>query len=134
MFTDKNRLALFVGILALFGASVCFAGARTPAESDYTATAVTFINSMAKGDFSAAETNFTDQMKQAAPPDKLKGIWDGIILQAGAFQKTGATKIVHAGGYTTVIVDTKFKNKIIGFAVTFDSFGKIGGLHLVPAV
>ncbi len=33
-----------------------------------------------------------------------------------------------------MIVDTEFKNKTIGFAVTFNSFGKIGGLHLVPAV
>ncbi|MGH8280239.1 MAG: DUF3887 domain-containing protein [Gammaproteobacteria bacterium] len=133
MAINKLKLTPVLLIFALAVPVVALASGTAPANSNLTVKAETFIQTMAKGDFTAAEADFTDRMKQVTP-DKLKGIWDGIVLQAGAFQQTGATKIVHAGGYTSVIVDTEFKNKTIGFAVTFDNSGKIGGLHLVPAV
>lgn len=133
MFTGKLKLPPALLVFALVIPAMALAAGNPPASSNLTAKAETFIQTMAKGDFTAAEADFTDQMKQVTS-DKLKGIWDGIVLQAGAFQKTAATKTVHEYGYTTVIVDTAFKNQTIGLAVTFDSFGKIGGLHLVPAI
>lgn len=131
MVMNKVRLASVICILALFGVTASFAAA--PAKSDYTATAVAVVNTMAKGGFTAAEAGFTDQMKQGVPPDKLQQIWNALTVQAGAFQKTGVTKTVQQDDYDTVVVNTEFKNRTIGFAVTFDSFGKIAGLHLVPA-
>lgn len=134
MLTDKIRLAVFSGILALIGSTICFASTNVTTENQYATIAVGFISIMSRGDFAAAEANFTDQMKETVTSDRLKGLWDSILSQAGAFEKTAATKTIHEGGYTTVIVNTTFKNKTIGFAVTFDDSGKIGGLHLVPAV
>lgn len=104
-----------------------------PAGKDLTATAEAFVQDMAKGDFTAAEADFTAQMQQAAPADKLQGIWQALVLQGGAYQKIAGTKTVNQGGYASVIVNTQFKNQTIGLLVTFDSSGKIGGMHLVPA-
>ena len=61
----------------------------------------------------------TGQMKQAAPADKLQEIWRALVPQ---------------DGYTSVIVNTQFKNQTIGLLVTFDAGGKIGGMHQVPAL
>ena len=103
------------------------------ASDNTSAKAQAFVQNMAKGDFTAAEADFTAQMKEAAPPDKLQEIWQALVLQGGAFQKIAVTKTVNQGGYTSVIVNTQFQNQTIGLQVTFDASGKIGGMHLVPA-
>ena len=94
--------------------------------------AVSFVQTLAKGDFNAAEVDFTDQMKQAAPPAKLGQIWQGLINQVGPFQDTGDSKTVVQNGFTTVVVKVDFKSRALGIAVTFDSAQRIAGMHFVP--
>lgn len=103
------------------------------ASDNTSAKAQAFVQNMAKGDFTAAEADFTAQMKEAAPPDKLQEIWQALVLQGGAYQKIAGTKDINEGGYTSVIVNAEFKNQTIGLLVIFDVSGKIGGMHLVPA-
>jgi hypothetical protein len=91
-----------------------------------------FVLTLAKGDFKAAEADFTRQMKDAAPPAKLGGVWRSLISQIGPFQGTGASKTVVRDGFTTVIVKTDFKTRALGIAVTFDSANRIAGMHFVP--
>lgn len=133
MTTGKFTLAATLLALVLAIPAVTFAAPAAPAHDSNVAKAQAFVQDMAKGDFSAAETDFTATMKNAAPPDKLQGIWEALVVQAGAFQKIAGTKTVNEGGYASVIVNTQFKNQTIGMLVTFDASGKIGGMHFVPA-
>ncbi|MGB9430310.1 MAG: DUF3887 domain-containing protein [Gammaproteobacteria bacterium] len=134
MFTRKIKfLAALAFCTLLLSPTLALAAADASVNSALVAKAETFVHSMASGNFTAAEADFTDQMKQAAPPLNLKQVWGMLVQQAGAFQKTDKTETVITNGYTSVIVNTEFKDKTLGIAITFDSAGKIAGMHFVPA-
>lgn len=130
MCTSKNLLTtlLFVVVTVLF--SNTYAAGNATTTDKYVTQAQAMITSMAKGDFNAAETDFTDIMKQAAPPAKLQEIWSAITAQQGDFEKISGTKAVAKDGYLNVLVETQFKNGALVFNVTFDSAGKIAGFHM----
>ncbi len=128
--TRKLKSALLaLALLAPVPAS--HAGTR-PAADHSIASAEAFIQTMARGHFRRAEADFTNQMKQAAPPRKLRHLWTLLVRHGGPFQRTATTRTVHEEGYTVVIVRTDFKKRPIGLAVAFDSARRIAGLHLVP--
>lgn len=133
MFTIKTKLSAVLIALAFVIPAMALAAPAVPAGDNTVARAEAFVQNMAKGNFTAAETDFTAQMRQAAPPDKLQEIWQALVLQGGAYQKIAGTKTINEGGYTSVIVNTEFKNQTVGLLVTFDSSGNIAGMHLVPA-
>ena len=133
MTTDRRRVSLTVvfavAVLLPIGAQVA---SGQQANATLTSRATAFVQMLAQGNFDGAEADFTDQMKQAAPPAKLREVWTGVQSQAGPFQGTGNTSTVVQGRDTTVIVRANFKLQAIGIAVTFDSARKIAGMHLVP--
>lgn len=133
MTTDRRRVSLTVvfAIALLLPITGQVAGGQQ-ASATLTSGAIAFVRMLARGNFDGAEADFTDQMKQALPPAKLSEVWTGVQSQAGPFQDTGDAKTVVQGGYTTVVVTTKFKQQAIGIAVTFDSARKIAGMHFVP--
>ncbi|MDA8120633.1 MAG: DUF3887 domain-containing protein [Gammaproteobacteria bacterium] len=94
--------------------------------------AVAFIRTMAEGHFQAAEAEFTNHMKQAAPPAKLREVWRGLISQVGPLRSIGYDEIVRQSGLSVVVVDANFKSRALGIAVTFDSAQRIAGIHFVP--
>lgn len=116
--------AIFVPVTAL---------ATSHTRTGLTAAANGFVHELAKGEFNASEATFTKQMKQAAPPPKLRRLWHEMTERFGAFHDTGDSKSVVRDGYTTVIVATEFKHRTIGIAVSFDSARRIAGMHIVPA-
>ena len=133
MTIDRRRAAAVTGLaLALLVSMAAYAAGDHATQGSLVPKAVAFVRTLAKGDYQAAEADFTDQMKQAAPPEKLRGIWEGVLSQFGAFQDTGATNTVVQYGLTTVVVKTDFKNRALGIAVTFDSAQRIAGMHFVP--
>lgn len=129
----KNMLVMSGLLLGLL-VSIAAQSAAAPApEAGVAARAVAFVRMLAAGKFAAAEAEFTDQMKQAAPPEKLGELWQNLLNQAGPFQGTDNTKTVLNGNVTTVIVKTNFKSRELGIAVSFDSASRIAGMHFVPA-
>ncbi|MGH7747564.1 MAG: DUF3887 domain-containing protein, partial [Candidatus Dormibacteria bacterium] len=129
---SKTTLVFLLFIFTLFGSTAVLGADGTSTKNDYVAKAETFVQQLSKGDFASAETNLTDQMKQAAPPEKLKEVWDGITAKAGAYQKTVKTRTVNAQGDTIILMKTQFKNGPVWITVTFDKTDKIAGMHLVP--
>ncbi len=107
------------------------AGGQAPKRS-LVPKAAAFVRTLAQGDFKTAEADFTDQMKQAAPPATLGEVWKRLIGKVGPFQGIGDSKTVQENEYTTVIVKADFKSRALGIAVTFDSAQRIAGMHFVP--
>jgi Protein of unknown function (DUF3887) len=133
MATNSRTVPALIALtLAFLVAVVVQAAGSQDAEKTLTSRAIAFVRTMAKGDFETAEADFTDQMKQAAPPEKLRQIWQSLLDHAGPFENTGDSKTVDQGGYTSVIITTKFKTRALGIAVTFDSAQRIAGMHFVP--
>jgi uncharacterized protein len=134
MATDRRRTSVVIGLaLALLvPVAALAAGDQAAKEGSLVPKAVAFIRALAKGDFESAEADFTDRMKQAAPPEKLREIWQRLLSQVGSFQDTSDSKSVFRNGNTTVIVKTDFKSQALGIAVTFDSAQRIAGMHFVP--
>ncbi|MGA7538079.1 MAG: DUF3887 domain-containing protein [Steroidobacteraceae bacterium] len=133
MTTDRSRTSVVIGLaLALLVPIAAQGAGGQAAKGSLVSKAVSFVRTLAKGDFNAAEADFTDQMKQAAPPAKLGEVWQRLISQVGPFQDTGDSKTVVQNGFTTVVVKTDFKSRAIGIAVTFDSAQRIAGMHFVP--
>lgn len=134
MATSNRIVRALIGLtLAFLVPIVAQAAGRQNTEKTLTPRAIAFVRTMAKGDFATAETDFTDQMKRAAPPEKLRQIWQSLLDQAGPFENTGDSKIIDQGGHTSVIITTDFKTRAIGIAVTFDSAHRIAGMHFVPS-
>lgn len=134
MTADRRRASVVIGLALAFLIPVAAqAAGGQDAKQSLMTRAVAFVHTLAKGDFQGAETDFTDQMKQAAPPDKLRDVWQQVLTQVGPYQDTGDSKIVDEYGYMSVIVATRFKNQTLGIKVTFDSAQKIAGMHFVPA-
>ena len=133
MTTDRRNVSLTVVFAIALLLPIAGQVARgQEANATLTSRAIAFVHMLAQGNFDGAEADFTDQMKQAAPPTKLSEVWTGVQSQAGPYQGTGDAKTVVKGGYTTVVVATRFKLQAIGIAVTFDSAQKIAGMHFVP--
>jgi hypothetical protein len=132
MTTDRrNPVVIGLALALLLSIVAPTAGAQAAKES-LAAKAVAFVQTLAAGHFKAAEADFTDQMKQAAPPEELGATWQKLLSQVGPFQDTGETESVDQGGYTTVVVKTDFKSRALGIAVSFDSEQRIAGMHFVP--
>lgn len=132
MATDARRTILIGLALALLVPIAAPAAVGQGTEESLVPKAAAFIHTLAKGDFDAAEADFTDQMKQEVPPTKLREIWQSLVSNIGPLQDTGDSKTEVEDGYTTVVVRGDFKSRALGIAVTFDSARKIAGMHFVP--
>ena len=118
-------------VLALGGLS-CNAQPAGPAV-DRTSDAKAFVNEVTNRDFARAINRFDATMRGALPEEKLRAVWDGLIAQAGAFKKQGATRTDRIGGYDVVFVACEFERAKLDAKVVFDPDGKIGGLFFVPS-
>lgn len=128
----KTSALIGLALVLLVPFTALAAGDQAPKEGSLVPKAVAFIQTLVKGDFDGAEADFTDPMKQAAPPEKLREAWQGLLSQAGAFLATHDSKTILQDGSTIVIVRTSFRREVIGIAVAFDSAQRISGVHFVP--
>lgn len=133
MATERGRIPAVIGVaLALLAPLAARAADAGQGKDGLAPVAVAFVHTLAKGDYQAAEADFTGQMKQALPSAELRHAWRQLLSQFGSFQGTGITRASVQSGYTTVVVRTDFKSRALGIAVSFDSAHKIAGVHFVP--
>jgi hypothetical protein len=131
--TGRTRTSVAIGLaLAVLAPFAAFAAGGQAPKGSLVPKAVSFVRTLANGDFKAAEADFTDRMKRAAPPAKLGQAWQRLVSQVGPFQGTGDTKTVVQDGFTTIVVRADFKSRALGIAVTFGSVQRIAGMHFVP--
>lgn len=90
-----------------------------------------FIQSLAEADFSTAAEHFDAAMKKAAPPQKLRQIWDSLITQHGRFEKQTDTHVKNIARYKAVFVTCQFEKALVDLQVTFNSSEQIAGFFIV---
>ena len=99
-----------------------------PAAKDASTIATTFVDQLAKGDFQAGAQSFTDQMKQAAPPEALQKAWTSMQGQLGAFKRRGSTRT--EGPLTYLFGTAEFEQGTQGVRVIFDPAGQVSGFFI----
>lgn len=92
-----------------------------------------FVNLLVKGDYTEAVENFDSTMKNVLPAEKLAGVWNSLIAQAGAFVEQLGTRKEKILQYEAVFVTCKFENGILDTKVVFDRKKQIAGLFFVPS-
>lgn len=99
----------------------------SPAK-DPTAIANAFVDQLAKGDLQAASLSFTEQMKQAAPPESLQKAWTSMQEQLGSFKRRASTRT--EGPLTYLFGTAQFEMGTQGVRVIFDQAGKVAGFFI----
>src|SRR5262249_51490805 len=122
----RGRLPIVVGLL--FASNLAASDTVEQKETPLEKTAKAFVALLAKGDFDKATGDFDEAMLKALPADKLKGTWEKVVGDAGAFQKQLSSRIEKSGKYDAVIVTCAFQKKKLDARVVFDKDGKITGL------
>jgi len=87
-----------------------------------------FIDELNRGDFAAAFARFDETMKEALSEDKLKELWQQLILQVGEYQSELSVRTESKDIYSAVIITSQFSKTPLDVRVVFDLQGKIAGL------
>src|SRR5262245_48450794 len=126
----KGCLAV-VGLL--FASNLAAFDKAQEKEAAVEKTAKAFVALLDKGDFDKATGDFDEAMLKALPADKLKGTWEKVVGDAGAFKKQLSSRVEKSGKYDVVIVTCEFQKKKLDARVVFNKDGKITGLFFKPS-
>lgn len=118
-------------------ASTPSAPAATPTVSASDEESITLarklITQLSDGDFDEAVSNFDATMSSQLPTDKLKGVWDQLTAQFGAFKEQGQAQSGHQDVYTVVVITCTFEKGPLDARVVLDAQKKIAGLFFAPS-
>jgi len=116
--------------LALAAAAFMLPRAMRPSV-DVQPRAIALVESMAGGNFTAAEQHFDRRMCAALPPAALESLWNGLVQQHGPFQRIAETRPGGCWPYFFVYVTARFERAAVTMRVVFSRDGQISGLWLV---
>lgn len=85
------------------------------------------------GQYSAAEADFSAQMKAAVPADKLKAVWESLPAQMGAAGPRGDAATSEADGFRIVVIPLHYANGALQARIALDKDDKVAGFLLQPA-
>ena len=130
-----NRFVTTTGRIILItmtcAAALLAAGCGKPTS---TQLADRMVDSMAKGDFTAATKDFDAAMNAAMSAEKLGQTWSQLTAQTGAFKSRTGSREAQEAGYQTIYVTCQFEKTVMDIKVVFNKDGKIGGLWFAPHV
>jgi dienelactone hydrolase len=118
------------GSLMLLAVALAPAFAAEPPKLDERARAI--VAAMAKDDFAAASKDFGDAVKKDLPPDKLEGVWKGLVKQVGAFKKAGAVQVEKVEKQDVVWVPCEFEKATLYLRLEFDGEGHVSRFNVRP--
>jgi dienelactone hydrolase len=103
-----------------------------PQNTDNVSRAKTLVSLLAKKDFAAVETYFSDAFKAQLTAEKLAEGWNSLALQVGNFKTQSDLKTEKLKDTEIVIVTVEFERATLNVQMSFDKNGKIDGLSIKP--
>jgi len=91
------------------------------------------VDRLAAGDVEPVRAMFTEQMKSALGEDRLRGIFPGLVTQAGAFKARTGARTLTRGVMRVVVVTCSFERSDVDVHVAFNPADRIGGLSVRPS-
>lgn len=131
--TAARRLALCASLLLVAPVSAGQAPPQAAPAPASTVRAEAAVDALVAKDFAKVFAQFSAAVKAALPEEKLRGVWDGVLTQAGSFVRRTGSKSESRADFTAVIVACDFERAKVEVIVAFDAAGQIGGLQIRPA-
>ncbi|MCA9005468.1 MAG: alpha/beta fold hydrolase [Planctomycetaceae bacterium] len=103
------------------------------AESTPDDRAREFVNQLAQKEYGQAVARFDSKLSQHLPADKLKDLWEGLLVQWGELQKIQRTRQQAVQKFQVVLVTCRFQRGQLDVKVVFSENQKISGLFFLPA-
>ena len=122
--------------IILFSLLITFSFSTVFAQDvdDNVSKAKTFVDLLAKKDFQAAESYFSDEVKAQLSAAKLEEVWNSLPSQVGNFKRQTDVKTEKVkDAIIVVIITVEFEKANLDFHIAFDKNGKIGGLFFKPS-
>ncbi len=85
-----------------------------------------------RGDYETLAAQCTEQMRRAAPPEKLRQAVAPQLAALGSWKKIGEPELARAGAFEVAFVPVEFERGALRLQIAFDSEGRIAGLFLRP--
>ncbi len=102
-------------------------------NTDNVSKAKIFVDLLAKKDFRAAETYFSDEVKAQLSAEKLAEVLNSLTPQVGNFKGQTDVKTEKIKDAEIVVVTVEFEKANLDFQMSFDKNGKIGGFFFRPS-
>ncbi len=123
---EMMKKALFVLTLLALLSSVLFASQFT---SQIKAARI-FVEYLANGNFSSAQSMLTSQMYTAMPSSKLSAMWNSLQAQFGKYEQIANIEATKSGEYVIAIVSTKLEKGYLNIKIVFDKDLEVAGLWI----
>ncbi len=118
-----RRLSLILLALILLMAMIC------PATAQGSDLGTEVLTLLADEKFAELFERSSDQMRQAVKSaEGYQAIWQGLLLQFGAYQGAEGTGNQEADGYDRYQVDARFERAVVTVVISFDQKGSLAGL------
>lgn len=105
---------------------------NTPPFDELIPRAKEFILALQKGDYEASVKHFDETMVKAAPPEKMKQVWEMVIRQVGPFKTQKGVWTESLSAYDIVYVTCEFEKASLDIKVVFNKNKQITGQFFVP--
>ncbi len=91
------------------------------------------VERLLKGDFAAVVATFDDKMRAALSEAQLRGAWESVLAQAGAFLRVRDPRVTTKGEYQIVVLPAEFERASVDIQVVFNGSGQMAGFNVRPA-
>jgi hypothetical protein len=91
------------------------------------------VERLIKGDFAAVVATFDDKMRSALSEAQLRGAWESVLAQAGAFGRVRDPRVTTKGEYQIVVLPAEFERATVDIQVVFNGSGQMAGFNVRPA-
>lgn len=131
-----NAVAGVLALILTLGTLSCNSKPEPTSRSEILViSAKTFVVTMAKEDYTAAEKDFSAELKTKLPPEKLKEIWKAVINQAGAFKEQldpqTAKSLEQNVVYDILVIPCRFERSTLNLRLAFNDQNQIAGMFFV---
>ncbi len=132
-------VSLWAGLIVFAVVMKLSCGGVEPAEkavqgvSDIESAAKDLVNALADGDYKKATENFNETMKKVMSEERLRQVWNSLIVRSGAFVRQVESRKEKAKGYDVVLVTCKFEKTSVDARVVFDKYNRVAGLFFIPS-
>lgn len=119
-------------MILVFSVVLCTKEKKNTEPSEFETMAKDIITLLVQEDYGKVVNMFDDKMKEDLPAEKLREVWENLIMQSGSFKNYGISWIEKVADFNAVIIICEFEKSKIDVRVVFNKEKRISGLFFVP--
>jgi uncharacterized protein len=120
-------IPILVFVSLLFFAALFSRPQSPPYMTELIAKAEDMLSALKKGDYEEAVRDFDAVMVKAAPPEKMKQVWEAVNKQLGGLKRQTEIRTETGVQYDVVYLTLEFENSTVDMKVVFNKEKQISG-------